>query len=96
MQLELGTWTGAVRFINPDFVYACMPRTITISDDVYEELRRLKEGRSFSDVIRSLLRKRSNVDVLMIAFGTRTEDEIRELEDELGEVDGWMRSLTPA
>ncbi len=73
-----------------------MPRTITISDDVYEELKRLKESKSFSDVIRSLLRKRSNMDVLMIAFGTRTEEEIRKLKDELGEVDGWMRSLTPA
>ena len=67
-----------------------MPRAITISDDVYEELKRLKD-RSFSDVIRPTLHKRSNVNVLMIAFGTRSEEEIRELRDELGEIDRWMR-----
>ncbi len=77
-------------------MHAYMPKTITISDDVYEELKRLKRGRSFSDVIRSLLHKESNVDMLMIAFGTRSEGEIEELRDELSEVDRWMRSLTQA
>ncbi len=73
-----------------------MPKTITISDDVYEELKRIKGSRSFSDVIRSLLRKKSNAEILMIAFGTRSEVEADELKREVEEVGKWMRSLTQA
>ncbi len=71
-------------------MYACMPRTITISDDVYEELKRLKGSSSFSDVIRSPLRK-SNVEILMIAFGTRSYVEADELKKEVKGVGKWMR-----
>ena len=77
-------------------MYACMPKTITISDDVYEELKRLKGSSSFSDVIRSLLRRKSNVEILMIAFGTRSDVEADELKKEVEEVGKWMRSLTQA
>ncbi len=73
-----------------------MPRTITISDDVYEELKRIKGDRSFSEVIRSLLRKRSNLDVLMIAFRTRSDEEVAELRRELKRVEKWMRFLIQA
>jgi len=71
-----------------------MPKTITISDDVYMELRKLKGNKSFSDAIGSLLRKRSNIEILMIAFGTRNREESDELEKEIKEVDEWMHSLT--
>ena len=79
-----------------NFIHACMPKTITISDDVYRELKRLKGDKSFSDVIRSLLRKKGNVEVLRIAFGTRSKEEADELKDEMKEVEEWMRSLIPA
>jgi len=75
-------------------MHTCMPKTITISDDVYMELRKLKGNKSFSDAIRSLLRKRSNIEILMIAFGTRNREESDELEKEIKEVDEWMHSLT--
>ncbi len=41
------------------YVNTFMVKTLTIADDVYEELRRIKEkiGGSFSDVVRYLLRK---------------------------------------
>lgn len=52
-----------------------------------------KETRSFSNVIRSLLRKRSNAEILMMAFGTG-DDEADELKREIEEVDRWMQSLT--
>jgi len=85
-----------LKLIFSEFMYACMPKTITISDDVYEELKRLKGSSSFSDVIRSLLRRKSNVEILMIAFGTRSDVEADELKKEVEEVGKWMRSLTQA
>ncbi len=50
-----------------------------MSDDVYMELIRLKGDKSFSEVIRSLLKKESNIEVLLIGFGTRNEEETEEL-----------------
>ena len=86
-----------LKLIFSEFMYACMPKTITISDDVYEELKRLKgSSSSFSDVIRSLLGRKSNVEILMIAFGTRSDVEADELKKEVEEMGKWMRSLTQA
>ncbi len=73
-----------------------MSKMITISDDVYEELKGMKGDRSFSEVIRSLIRRKSNINVLMIGFRTRNEDEIEELRRELKEAEEWMQSLTQA
>ena len=57
-----------------------MPKTISISDDVYEKLVRIKGRRSFSEVIRDLIEKKGNWELLTIAFGTRNEKEIEELK----------------
>ena len=73
-----------------------MPKTISISDDVYEKLVRIKGNRSFSEVIRDLIEKKGNWDVLMIAFGTRNEEEVEKLKREIGEVERWMQSLIQA
>ncbi|WP_048056209.1 antitoxin VapB family protein [Pyrococcus sp. ST04] len=66
-----------------------MGKTITIADDVYYELVRMKENKNFSELLRELIgkKKKGNLDVLLIAFGTRTPEELEELKLELGEVE---------
>lgn len=71
-----------------------MGKTITIADDVYNELVKVKGKKSFSEIIRSLIKKQGNTDILFIGFGTRNEEELRELKEELREVEEWMQSLT--
>ncbi|NJE07028.1 hypothetical protein E3E31_00470 [Thermococcus sp. M39] len=73
-----------------------MGKTITIADDVYWELVRMKGKKSFSELLRELIKKRGNIDVLMIGFGTRSEEEIDELKHELKEAEEWMDSLIQA
>ncbi|BAD85941.1 hypothetical protein, conserved, DUF217 family [Thermococcus kodakarensis KOD1] len=75
-----------------------MGKTITIADDVYYELVKMKGKKSFSELLRELIgkKKKGNLDVLMIAFGTRTPEEVEELKKELKEVEEWMDSWTPA
>ncbi|NJE03887.1 antitoxin VapB family protein [Thermococcus sp. MV11] len=74
-----------------------MGKTITIADDVYYELVRMKGNKSFSELLREPIgkNKKGNLDVLMIAFGTRTPEELEELKRELEEVEEWMDSWTP-
>ena len=69
--------------------------TISIDDDVYRELLKLKGNKSVSEFIRELLeeRKRKNLDVFMIAFGSRSEEVMKKLKKELKEVEKWMQSL---
>ncbi len=66
-----------------------MGKTITIADDVYYELVKMKGKNSFSELLRELIgkKKKGNLDVLMIAFGTRTAEEVEELRKELKEVE---------
>ncbi|MFO7967196.1 MAG: antitoxin VapB family protein [Archaeoglobaceae archaeon] len=71
-----------------------MGKTITIADDVYNELVKIKGKKSFSKIIRSLIKKQGNSDILLIGFGTRNEEEMREFKEELKEVEEWMQSLT--
>ncbi len=75
-----------------------MGKTITIADDVYYELVKMKGKKSFSELLRELIgkKKKGNLDVLMIAFGTRTPEEVEKLRKELKEVEEWMDSWTPA
>lgn len=78
-------------------MHACMKymgKTITIADDVYNELVKIKGKKSFSEVIRSLIKKQGNSDIILIGFGTRNEEELREFKEELKEVEEWMQSLT--
>ncbi|WP_297523747.1 antitoxin VapB family protein [Thermococcus sp.] len=75
-----------------------MGKTITIADDVYYELVKMKGKKSFSELLRELIgkKKKGNLEVLMIAFGTRTPEEVEELRKDLKEVEEWMDSWTPA
>lgn len=76
---------------------AKLGKTITIADDVYKELVKMKGNRSFSELLRELIgkKKKGNLDVLMIAFGTMTEEEAKEYEKRIKEVEGWLNSWTP-
>lgn len=76
---------------------AKLGKTITIADDVYNELVKMKGNRSFSELLRELIgkKKKGNLDVLMIAFGTMTEEEAKEYEKRIKEVEEWLNSWTP-
>ncbi|MCD6523449.1 MAG: antitoxin VapB family protein [Thermococcus sp.] len=76
-----------------------MVRTITISDDVYNELVRIKGKKSFSELFRELLRERKgNVDALRHLKGILSEEEYRETKRKLKEIEEefekWGQSLT--
>ncbi|NJE49584.1 antitoxin VapB family protein [Thermococcus sp. 9N3] len=76
-----------------------MVKTITISDDVYNELVRIKGKKSFSELFRELLRERKgNVDALCHLKGILSEEEYRETKRKLKEIEEefekWGRFLT--
>ena len=54
-----------------------MSKLINISDDVYEQLNRLKDNESFSIAIRKLLLQKSNKDAILKQFGKGDVDEKR-------------------
>jgi predicted CopG family antitoxin len=57
---------------------------VRLADDVYEELLRIKRKRSFSEVIRELLKIREgNAKDLIKIFGTVSEEEYMEVKDRL-------------
>ncbi|QKR00765.1 antitoxin [Metallosphaera tengchongensis] len=65
-----------------------MPKVITISDEAYEKLVKLKEGRSFSETIIELVQfynanKRGRKEVLDQMFGVLTEEEAKDMEEEV-------------
>jgi predicted CopG family antitoxin len=64
-----------------------MGRTITISDDVYEELLKVKGKKSLSEVLGKLVKKEGNLRVLQIGFGSRDREEKELLKRELREVE---------
>ncbi|WP_456422269.1 antitoxin VapB family protein [Thermococcus sp.] len=76
-----------------------MVKTITISDDVYNELVRIKGKKSFSELFRELLRERKgNVDALRHLYGILSEEEYEEAKRKLKEIEEefekWGQSLT--
>jgi len=79
------------------FIRGTLGKTVIIADNVYYKLVKMKGKKSFSELLRELIgkKKKGNLDVLMIAFGTRTPEEAEELKKELKEVEEWMDSWTP-
>ena len=76
-----------------------MVKTITIADDVYYELLHIKGDRSFSELLRELLRERKgNVHVLRMIFGVLTDEEYEEIKRSIKEIkeefEEWGQSLT--
>ncbi|CAB49326.1 Hypothetical protein PAB3103 [Pyrococcus abyssi GE5] len=74
-----------------------LSKTITIADDVYYELVKMKGNKSFSELLRELIgkKKKGNLDILMIAFGTMSEEEVKEFKKKIKEVEEWINSWTP-
>ncbi|MEM0373181.1 MAG: antitoxin VapB family protein [Sulfolobaceae archaeon] len=67
-----------------------MPKVITISDDVYEKLSKIKGNKSFSQVINELIEyynknRKGRVEALDLIFGILSEEEAKELEKEVEE-----------
>ncbi len=63
-----------------------MEKTITVSDDVYKELLRIKSHRSFSEILREMIKREGNLKTLEIVFGTRDSKEKEILKEELKEL----------
>ncbi|ASJ08213.1 antitoxin [Thermococcus siculi] len=75
-----------------------MVKTITISDDVYKELLRIKGDKSFSELFRELLRERKgNADALRHIAGILDEEEYKESKKRIKELEEafeeWGQSL---
>jgi predicted CopG family antitoxin len=73
-------------------------KTITISDDVYKELLRIKGDKSFSELFRELLRERKgNADALRHIAGILDEEEYKEVKKRIKELEEafeeWGQSL---
>jgi predicted CopG family antitoxin len=64
-----------------------MERTITISDDVYEELLKITGKKSLSEVLGKLVKKEGNFGTLQIGFGSRNRTEKERLQRELRELE---------
>ncbi|BFI76480.1 antitoxin VapB family protein [Sulfurisphaera ohwakuensis] len=67
-----------------------MPKVITISDDVYDKLSKLKGNKSFSQVINESIEyynknRKGRVEALDLIFGILNEEEVKELEKEVEE-----------
>ncbi len=62
-----------------------MTKVISISDDAYEELSRMKNGFSFSEIILELARKKRKESIMKFAGAWKnvdTESMKKELEEE--------------
>lgn len=76
------------------------PITVKAREEVLRvanELVRRKDKRSFSELLRDFIgkKRRGNLDVLMISFGTMTEEEAREYEKRVKEAGEWLNSWIP-
>ena len=71
-----------------------MERTITISEDVYEALLKVRGKKSLSEVLGKLVKKEGNLETLQIGFGSRNRSEKESLQRELRELEDqfqqWM------
>jgi len=80
------------------YIGGSMVKTITISDDVYNELVRIKGKKSFSELFRELLRERKgNAGALRRIYGILSEEEYVEAKKRLKELEEafeeWGQSL---
>jgi predicted CopG family antitoxin len=64
-----------------------MERTITVSDDVYKELLKIRSHRSFSEILGELIWRKGNLKTLEIGFGTRDSKEKEILKTEIKKVE---------
>ena len=64
-----------------------MERTITVSDDIYKELLRIRSNRSFSEILGEMIWRKGNLKTLEIGFGTRDIREKEILKTEIKKVE---------
>jgi predicted CopG family antitoxin len=64
-----------------------MERTISISEDVYEELLKIKKTRGFSEALMEMIKKEGNLNTLQIGFGSRDSKEKEMLKTELRKIE---------
>jgi len=85
-------------FIKLNALNVFMVKTITIADDVYEELVRMKGDRSFSELLRELIReRRGNLDVVLKLAKAVDVDKLERVSKDIErEFERWRESLTRA
>ncbi len=64
-----------------------MERTITVSDDVYNKLLKIKRNMSFSEILGEIVKKEGNLKTLEVGFGSRDSREIEILKSQLKKVE---------
>jgi predicted CopG family antitoxin len=64
-----------------------MERTITVPDDIYKQILRIKSSRSFLDILGEIIRRKGNLQTLEIGFGTRNIKEKEILKTEIKKVE---------
>jgi len=69
------------------YLYVIMERTITISDEVYEELLKVTGKKSPAEALGKLVKKEGNLGTLQIGFGSRTGAEKERLHRDLRELE---------
>ncbi|MGI0141497.1 MAG: antitoxin VapB family protein [Candidatus Micrarchaeales archaeon] len=62
-----------------------MAKQISISDEVYETLLKMKEGRSFSEVIKSMTKKKNKSLMQYAGMLKHRKKELKELEKQISE-----------
>lgn len=71
-----------------------MERTITVSDDVYKGLLRMRSNRSFSEILGSMIWKKGNLKTLELGFGTRDNREKEILKTDIKKVEEEFQKWT--
>ena len=69
-----------------------MAKTMMISNEVYEELKKMKEDKSFSTVLKDLIEAKKNFSTgnsLKIFFGVLSDNKSDVAANELGK--GWKK-----
>ncbi len=75
-------------------IHVFMERTITVSDDVYKELLRMRSNRSFSEILGKMIWRKGNLKTLEIGFGTRDSKEKDILKTEIKNVEEEFQKWT--
>ncbi len=65
-------------------MHVYMTRVISLSDEAYEELKKLKAGRSFSEIVLRIARERAENDIVKFA-GILTDEEGEEMKKKIYE-----------
>ncbi len=62
-----------------------MPKVITISDEAYEKLKRIKGNRSFSETILSLLKERKRITKVEVIKWIEKQEKFAKRKENISE-----------